>query len=472
MTEEQIVQDFDYLYSTIVNSSITVGVFSTDYGISFENEYKKLRKSLLNNPDFENLIIVSQNLFNISGDMHNHFVSSESFSSLLPYLPESEKELTLERIDTTYFSETDKTYKQVYHFYKTNQSCLDRIKTRYFLGNYLLFYDTEIDGVKIPYGSIIEKVNGVETADFVNQRFLNYFLKKEVETNTFYTDRLFSGIFDNQDTISLSFKTENDIEISCTVNKHSKIDYNGSFLTLGFTNNVTYLKNQKLLYVTYRFLDYTDKLIQDLEKYKKKEIEKIAIDLRGNQGGSDLEWIKFMNFLSDTLLFQDTAYLVTKNSEIIRKQFYEPSVENSNAPYLYLYNDILTYLKPKSSGFKFNKDFFLIIDNKTFSSALSFANTSAYCDRIKLVGFESPFYGGFGATPLYFMLPSTKLIYRLSSTFDKYIYLTDSKSLKFDIKVSPSIQEYLDFKNKEIRKYKSKNYLIDNNIFLKALIND
>lgn len=473
ISKDQIVKDFDYLYNTIKNSSITVDIFSEDYDISFENEYKKLRNSLLNNADLENLIIVSKKLFNISGDMHNHFVSSESLSSLLPYLPESEKEPTLERIDTSYFSESDENYKQVYNSYKRNKSCLDRIKTRYFLGNYLLFYDTEIEGVNIPYGSVIKKINGIKTNDFVNNRFINYFFKKEVVTNTFYTYRLFSGIFDDYDTICLSFKTENDIEINCTVNKNSKIDYNGSFLTLGFLNNVFYLKESKLLYITYTFLDYTDKLIKDLEKYKKKEIEKIVIDLGHNQGGSDLEWIKLMNYLSDTLFFQDTACFVMKNSDIMRKQFQNTNLENDNGTYLYMYNDILSYLRPNSDGFKFNKDFFIIIDNETFSSALSFANTSKYCDRIKLVGFESPYYGGFGVTPLYFMLPSSKLIYRLSSTtFDKKIFLTDSKSLEFDIKVTPSIKEFLDFRNKEIKRYKSKKYLIENNIFLKAINND
>jgi len=468
----ELIADFEYLFASLKQSSISMDIYSEEHNVNIDSIYALLKSELVENCTFNEFVKQSRILFNISADLHNGFVSSGSFSSLLPYLPDDERKASLKRIDTTQYKKADDNYLKVLSYNKSKRSCLKYIRFRYFKGKYIVLCTTIINGQEIPYGSEIIKINGQNPNEIVKNNCNRYFLLKDIVSDNYYTYNLLDNLLEERDTITISFIKPTGSVIESKITTTSQISYKSTLLTLGFVNSVFYLKDEKLLYIKYTFLGYTSKLIDAIKKYKNKDIKKVVIDVRNNGGGSDLDWINLLSFVLDTFEIKGNPKLLIKNTEEVRSQFRNMIIYDSleNNRLLEIDNDILNYIKPNKNGLKYQGNIYCVVNRNTFSSALAFSSLNQYADKFKIVGSELPYYGGFGATPMYFMLPNSKLIYRISASYDSKLFLTKRYRLFPDIFVEPNINEELDFKNKIIRRYKSKQHLIYDNPFLQTII--
>ena len=118
----------------------------------------------------------------------------------------------------------------------------------------------------------------------------------------------------------------------------------------------------------------------------------------------------------------------------------------------------------------YHNNIFCIIDKDSFSASLTFASLKNYIKNFYVVGSASPYYGGFSLTPLFFMLPSSKLLLRLVSTSDYNLLKSGSYRVIPDIIVKETPSEILKDQYKLLINYNSKKYSGLKNKYIKKII--
>lgn len=406
---------------------------------------------------------------------------------------EKEKAALIASIDSTKFEESFKNY-QVYR--KTKHDFIYpwwKIRTTFWKGQYYFTYNCEIDGVKTPLKSIVRKINNKETHEFYNQNFERYFPLYDINTKAFYTNKIFNTENIDDTSIIVTIETPTNEEIELTINQNSNVStLFGRYLSPHYSNHVEYLSKYKTLYIKYfSFYDGfgSKQIVYELAKYKNKKIDKVIIDERGNGGGSDLLWIQLMNAIwqnkkpvvkPKTCVLEDSkalAYLSDSN--------FSDSVQNES---LLIYdNDITEYIGSVERvseldayesikefydnlpNLNFKGDVFCLVDDVSFSAALSFASLKYYYENFYVVSDVAPYYGGFGLTPILYMLPSSKLMYRMTNNFD-YLLYKDNFRVEPDISVDLDIDDLILQKNKKFRNHNSKKHLGRKNKYIQTIL--
>jgi hypothetical protein len=77
-----------------------------------------------------------------------------------------------------------------------------------------------------------------------------------------------------------------------------------------------------------------------------------------------------------------------------------------------------------------------------------------------------------GLTPLMFMLPESKLTFRLVANFDYYLFSSKIYRIEPDIKVNETLEDKLKWYNKRIRYYNSKKHRLQKSKYFKAIEED
>jgi hypothetical protein len=232
------------------------------------------------------------------------------------------------------------------------------------------------------------------------------------------------------------------------------------YLILGFTHKLKYFKKDKTLYIRYWAFDNQDPHLKELEKYKDKSIEKIIIDVRRNGGGSDLQWLRALAWVKSNLyMINNPKTLMLKNSAA--NEYFDQSDLNehiSNSEINVYHNDILDYIYPSEeklgeldpqtrqyleqnkSRLGFDGDIYCLVDNISFSASLSFASLQNYIPNFHVVGDNIAYYGGMGLTPIMFMLPESKMLFRISATFDFEMYSNNKYRIEPEIKMNDDLR--------------------------------
>lgn len=488
------VQDFDYLYNSIQENCISYQLFCDAKGISGEDIYLKLKKELEADNSFLKFTEVSSKLFNISAEKHSGFVYPTFFDFYLEnYVTEREKRALLLTIDTAQIATSKANYREIRKIKRKLKKKWSMLKTTYWNGKYYLTYDYEINDEKIPRGSIIKTINGAEPQEFYNKRIENVFPYFDINTAQFYAYNLTNILSDINDTlISLTLELPSNEIVEIDISESDVIDIKSwNKLILGFKNKVKYFSKNNTLYIRFFSLDFDFQKKQPIEylgKYQKKQIDRIIIDLRGNGGGNDLMWVQLMSAIQGFKEpVKQPALSMYKNSKSVDYFKTEDFIDSVDSFAIYK-NDILSYIGPDKSvkneksyaqieelydnipHLNYQGEIYCLIDDVSFSGSLSFASLKYYFNNFHVVSAYSPYYGGMASTPILFMLPSSKLIYRLTSNFDYQIYNNQHRVMP-DIPVDLTIDDILEKKNRGILNYNSKKYWGKKNKYIQAVIN-
>lgn len=484
--------DFDYLFKSIKNNSISYRLYCRDAKIDGDSIYQTLRNELKENCTFEKFIEVSECLFNLSGDMHNHFVHSHYFYNYLQMFPsETEKKALIESIDSSYLEQSAQQYKKYFDLRRAKKK--PWIRTDYWHGNYYIAYDFEINGVKVPRQSIVREINNVPTSEFYALNVENYFPRFDLATKTFYAKDLLKKIFRHDTVATLKLELPNKKELEISISERNRISTGKIQLIIKQTNHIKYISRSNTLYIKMFSFDfgYQKKIIAyELAKYKNKKIDRVIIDVRENYGGSDLMWIQLLSTLwlnKQPILRPKTCVL--KNSQA-KNYLGNPEVVDSleNGELLVFDNDITDYIAKGKAienaeeyealkeiyadipQLDFQGKIFCLVDEHSFSAALSFASLQYYYDDFHVVSDAATYYNGFGLTPILFMLPSSKLMYRMAANFDHKLYTTNGR-VEPEIKVGLQIDDIIKWKNQRIENHGSKKYMGKKNKYIQAISN-
>jgi hypothetical protein len=101
------LKDFDFLYKTIVNNSVSFKIYCEEAGLDSVQIYHSLRKDLEQKNSMETFAVVAQKLFNVSADLHNGFVSKSFFENTYSNLSNKEQNALLNYVDTLNLKQGD-----------------------------------------------------------------------------------------------------------------------------------------------------------------------------------------------------------------------------------------------------------------------------------------------------------------------------------------------------------------------------
>ena len=193
--------------------------------------------------------------------------------------------------------------------------------------------------------------------------------------------------------------------------------------------NIFYLEQDKILYIRVPEMKYEwiEPYKDGIAKYKNKDIKHVIIDVRKNGGGNDELWLNIVSAIIDQpistlekLGFKDNSlvkeYLKKSNIQYIDEELQkEPLVIEKDTLFCIQQK---REIKPSENTLKFNGKIYVFVDDRCFSSTLAFASFCQHTDQLITIGTNSGYFGGQGITPFYFILPNSKLIFRVDCSID------------------------------------------------------
>jgi hypothetical protein len=316
---------------------------------------------------------------------------------------------------------------------------------------YLTDDDWEVDGVNVPEGSQITKVNGMTCSDYLDFIKENTSLKYDAFSKD-WTKKYLLIIDEGEDFKGwqVDFLLPDGSTHSAFVPKKKgfpvpkkeriyTIERKENCTCIELTDEVAYIrvKSMSLSEVDLVFPSLNDKdrkIIRGFLARSGGKYKKLIIDIRDNWGG--LPYYGYENllrpFLKEAVTYQETAgirrkYLDSMKSSVLRtlrnrcstKKEYVVNVEEIESPEGFdsdewIFYEITRRIKPRKP-YKFSGDIYVLTNGNTFSAADDYANAVKRIGFAKLVGRNTR--GGHAAYigPPAIRLPASGMIFRVET---------------------------------------------------------
>lgn len=232
-------------------------------------------------------------------------------------------------------------------------------------------------------------------------------------------------------------------------------------------NQVSYFQEDQILYICLSTMtgDNEEFYSQIKEVGKNNIIDKVIIDVRDNEGGSDYVW---MNVIS--AIVKDTIHYSTKlafcDSKIIRKKFqsYKNIISYEKIPFLdnKIYGIINSemLIVPDSNSIGYDKKIYVLSNRNTYSAGFSLVRFANEVEQVVSVGSPTGKMVGFGLMPQVFQLKYSKFTFRLTCIMDIY-NATKPEDIYQDyteIEIAPTFEEEILYP-RSVYNMKSKEFL-------------
>ncbi len=224
---------------------------------------------------------------------------------------------------------------------------------------------------------------------------------------------------------------------------------------------IAYLPGQKILYIYTQMMDWQENynLIDSIKKEGAgKPIDKIVIDVRGNEGGGDGFWVSMLSaIIKDTLHFEQKTAL-NYNDEVkayfnaefppgMTKEFVMQEIPVlGNKKMLVRENE--RHIEPDSNSLKFAGQIYLFQDKDTYSSGHSFTSLARQIPQLVSMGMSTGHMAGFGFNPWGFQLKHSKYTFKFEPAIDlsKAEKWEDTFQCVPEMEIIPTLQELDDYR--------------------------
>lgn len=223
-----------------------------------------------------------------------------------------------------------------------------------------------------------------------------------------------------------------------------------------------YFEEEKILYVYLEMMRYQrDCNVIDTIRLiaKEKPLEKIVIDVRGNEGGGDGFWMDLLSaIVKDTLTVQDKIALNANDptihffkseypSEMVDEYEYMviPFLDNKK---MFVHSQFGT-IDPDTNTLGFDGPIYILQDEKTFSSGHSFSSFAKHVEQLISVGIPTGDMVGFGFNPWHFQLDNSLYTFHFEPAIDLSgaERWEDTFQCTPEIVIWPTIEELIDYKS-------------------------
>lgn len=425
-TQSQYLDDFSYLVDSVILKSYPKG--DAIYAVTGQNVYaeiEKLREVFDDEIGYSEFLDLVQKALRMTGDAHSGIQRGNGVKRIYNYLSEEEQKGLLKHVDTAYLHIANEHYNNYYsNITKWVKDFQFFIYVQYINGNYYNIVPIKTKLGTIEKGSVITQVNDIDIHEWVNNHLYDYpFQCYDMENKRFYATYQIVGksLILNHKNIKLTFsQSGKDIEHVFKLSERPKFKKE-RWLSVNVAT-VKYFKPEKVLYIRLFRMGDSKPYLAKIRKYgKRKKIDKVIIDIRENYGGSDLVWKEIVEELIDKPFSIDID-VVSNNTGLVRDYYGLDDnldiITFQDKQYLKFDSRMLETYIPSSTSIGFTKKIVLLQNKSIFSSAGAFFSMASTADKFITVGNKIDLPIGLGTTPMYIMLPNTKLVLRLDPTLD------------------------------------------------------
>lgn len=446
LSKSQMFEDFDFFVSTLDKVSPRLEVVKKVTNANVLNDLAKLRNCIDTVTSAQGFCDIMLRSMIACKDQHI------GFSDKYPYKDKSSADLHNIEGKMTNLLDAYCKYDQT----------IDPFQVFYVKGKYFVPDIFDRDSIlQIPARSQLLEINGLSIDDYIDKWIIPTCenVRWDHKNKRYFVSTLFSPQRvgqSNQFVITFLYQGN---KISKKINNYRiNIPLNKGV----FDPNVLYFEEDKILYIRVPSMEseWIESYKQEILRYKKKEFNKIVVDIRRNRGGSDEVWENILSCIIDksvfskqTLAFKDNLLV---NEYLIKNNIVYNKSELLENP-LFIGKDTLfciqslREIKPIENSLNYNGTIYVLVDQYCFSSSLAFSSFSQNIDRLVTVGTNSGYFGGEGVAPFYFILPNSKYIFTLECSLDatsvapKYYdkYYHDNLEILVDLNLNYILKENL-----------------------------
>lgn len=411
ITKEQMYEDFDYFVDIIKSCNPQYPVVKVITGYDMLENLSLLRKQITDISGVYEFMKIMKTAMGYILDGHC-WIGDALWWHRYGLYKDEVKLLGLTDLDFAYmFHYRDSV------FYKYPP----RIDLCYTDGKYCLKYTTTFylqnDSMVVPAGSEILLYNNQPIQEHINTFKTNNSAWDNVH-KIFYSKRI--DIEDNKKT-KLKFLIQQEpvyVEFSYFRQDERIFDME-KFRKI----HMCYFQKDSVLYIRLPLMSAdTLEMKENILSFKNHHIKGVIIDIRENYGGNDKIWEYLLSLIGGTAVRFHSSIIINDHPEVIKRYSgYEikrswPMLK-TDKPFIVL-DDEQAVIENTKENLGYEGLIYILTDDEIFSSAGSFASLGKQNTRIKTVGIHTGVYNGRGATPNGFVLPNSRLPFRLNLTLD------------------------------------------------------
>jgi hypothetical protein len=417
LSKPQMYADFDTLCMVLTKISPCDYVRRTVNKYSMTDSILSLRKTIDTLTSTESFFWLVYRSLTYVQEGHTSIRHSHSYSGI-DSLDALKHHSTI--ADTNIIKLYDKLYSSKKSCYKLH------LPIKYIDGEYRVLCDFKYKNKLIPYNSVITFCNNQNIHKYVNQLLgTAEMMHWDFENKRFYT-RNFPQSFHLPctDSIQIIFSfNEKNIEQSFLLNDTVILSKPLKY-TQELIPKVLYFPNGQILYIRIPKMDEGDFYLHKIDSVSKNnKIEKIVVDIRDNPGGSDDVWMNILQHIIDKPIIRSIVICANINNYRMDifgidkpLKSYKNSFIKENS-YQIIWDGTDT-IKPETNSLNFKGKIYVIGNENCFSSANSLITTCQFSDQLVSVGNSTGWFAGLGINPWVFILPNSKILYRIEPVLD------------------------------------------------------
>ena len=395
LTKQQMLEDYDQLYTTLTTKVPHFAVRKKVTGIDIPRELRRIRHDI--------------DTVTCDGGFYDVIFRALAACNDQHVSPNQTK-------DSVAMARTKDAYQKYFRYGSSKV-----YKVYYIDGKYLTRGFQNKDSEVIPFFSELTHVNGIPIDKYVAKynRLVSDatrwdFKHKKAWSSSLYDPRMVCNTNKFTWTVIIDGKSQ-----TIDMTELSYI-YPRDFFD-DFVFKVDYFQRDSTLYIRIPKMDYgkIEWLEDEIAKHKGEPLRRVDIDVRGNGGGSDMVWTHVLSAIID----KPMHFNLWQASKEIGVFTQEDSIQKP----IKVYGDRLiacfdqgdwTTLKPSERTLGYDGKIYVMVDENIFSSTSSFLSVCQKIDRLVSVGRSTGYFVGIGATPWGDILPHSHFSYRYPVTIE------------------------------------------------------
>ena len=395
LTKQQMLEDYDQLYTTLTTKVPHFGVRKKVTGIDIPKELRRIKKDI-------DTVTCDGGFY----DVIFRALAACNDKHISPNQPR----------DSVAMARTLEAWRKYFRYGNSNTKGIFYINGKYLTPGFKN-KDTEV----IPFFSELTHVNGIPVDKYVTK--YNSRVSSATRWDFKHKKAWVSSLFDPR----VVYKTDKFTWTVVIDGKSQIFDMSGLTYDIPHVKSdngaykVNYFDRDSTLYIRIPEMNIgqAEWLENQIASHKDKSISRVIIDVRGNGGGNDMTWHRVLSAITDRPLRWSLRQAV-KDLSVLGGDYSEPHEINVYGDRLttFLDEDSETTLQPSERTIGYGGTIYVMFDHNIFSSTYALLSACQGCDRLVSVGRPTGFLGGIGGTPWGDILRNSCFSYRYPITLE------------------------------------------------------
>lgn len=434
LSKKQMQADIDTIESIVRQYYYGKSLLEKRTKEPIEPALKNLENSITNHTTLFNFVDIVRQGLNLLNDGHTEIANKSTvkwyLTSQYSYLSKIGNALLADTLNADMYRQmmTDSIFAQ----------SKSGLRAKYINGKYYNARPFTFNGDTIKVGDEISTIEGIDINSFVQQNHSKmFFLMWDSYNDRWYSDSFYM-------VMPLFDKRRFAIEIGSRkviVDSDKRLENLQKEQYSLYTTPKAYVLND-ILYLYIPSMMNSDWYVQQIRTLYSSKIKKVVLDIRGNGGGDDGVWFRILENLIDRPLTY--KYSVGMNC---RKEFegalsafgkikvWQRVMKVSGSKTIY----------PDSASIKFCGKIYVLQDKYSYSAAAALVSVAMQNkERMAVIGERSALISGYTFPALLFILPNSRIAFKLGFSADLSGGIDNPYMDKVDVDIQDSIFEYLE----------------------------